>query len=156
MNKNSHFLYIFWYFSFFEIIFYAHTTDRRLNTVLGKKLHRKRSKKGVIMILYNQKGDFTMNKIISHCTVTCVENQSKKETRYMLLELTEEQGTKTYALWILNRENHAMEGIGDDLVLAKTLFEQAAEGELSPLHLYDWLSDLRKVWEQVHKMSILG
>lgn len=85
-----------------------------------------------------------MNTIFSQCAVTCVNHQTKRQTRYLLLCLTENQGRATYALWILNDETHAIECVGDDLSLANRLFAQAVEGDLSPFHLYDWLSDCKK------------
>ena len=84
-----------------------------------------------------------MTTTISRCAIEHVAQQTKNQNRYVLLRLDEGEA-QMYAIWILNRETHAMETIGEDPALAQRLFGLAVEGELSPYHLYDWVSDLKR------------
>lgn len=84
-----------------------------------------------------------MSTAISHCAIEYVNQQSKNQNRYLLLRLSEGEA-HIYAIWILNNKTHAIETVGEDLVLAQRIFCLLVEGELSPYHLYDWMSDLKR------------
>lgn len=84
-----------------------------------------------------------MNTILFNCAASCVERQTRGQAQYLLLRLTAEE-KQAYAIWILNEESHALSGLGEERCLAEKLFLQAVEGELSPLHLHDWVCDCEK------------
>ena len=88
-----------------------------------------------------------MNVTISSCAIYSIHRQVRNQTKYVLFRLTEEE-TEEYAVWIQNREEHAVAALGTDLERAEKAFWQAVEGELSPLHLYDWVSDGRREREE--------
>ena len=97
-----------------------------------------------------------MKMMLSKCSVDCIDCHNKDQIHYRLLRLTEDQGRCLYAIWIFHAENQSMEDVGEEESAAKTLFERAVDGGLSPLHLHDWLSDLRNSQETSEFLSILG
>ena len=88
-----------------------------------------------------------MNATIPSYAIYCVCRQIRNQTKYVLFRLKEEE-TEEYAVWIQNREEHALAALGADSAGAEQAFWQAVEGELSPLHLYDWASDRQREREE--------
>ena len=76
------------------------------------------------------------------------ENMKTKE-KIIILKQREEGalikisvlGACVYAIYLKNGRDRAMETVGEDGERAEWIFEQVVKGELSPIHLRDYISD---------------
>ena len=70
-----------------------------------------------------------------------------EQIRYLLLCLRVEE-TVAYAVYAEGRGGCALELLGTDPSAAEDAYGRILGGELSPVHLYDWVTDWRRECEK--------